>query len=226
MPKSMILLACVVLAFLGMAGCAGEKHAPESAKDVFGVWAAVDHDGDLFDVVIYPTGTAVTNWSKGPDGAKGQVGKWTATADGIEIKFPDGWRDVFKRSGTGFIQEGYAPGTKDGLPMNTCRAIRVTDPRARFVGVWETPDRETGKPLFIAVFSDGTAKKTSDSAAKGLWTVQYGNAYFNWSDGWVNRILRTETRYVDQVWRPTEIPEESQPAILNIRRVGDPQTAE
>ncbi len=227
MPKSMILLACVALCFSSLMGCASNAPAPESAKDVFGVWAAVDHDGDLFDLVIYPDGTAVTNWSKGSEGAKGQKGKWVAGADGgIEIKYPDGWHDVFKRDGTGFVQEGYAPGPKGALPTNSCRAIRVTDPRARFVGVWETPDRDSGKPLYIAVFSDGTARKTSDAKAKGLWTVQYGNAYFTWSDGWNNRIVRTETRYIDQVWRPTEIPEQSQPAILNIRRVGDPQTAE
>ncbi len=224
MPNYMTLLACVVVALFTLTGCSGNK-VPDSvaAHDALGVWAAVDHDGDLFDIVVYPNGTAVTNWSKGPDGAKGQLGKWTATAEGIEIKFPDGWRDVFKRSGTGFMQEGYGPGTKNALPMNTCRVIRVTEPRARFVGVWETPERETGKTLYIAVFSDGTAKKSLPANAKGLWSVQYGNAWFNWEDGWNNRIVRTETKYVDQVWRPTETVEMTQPAILPIKRVGDPQ---
>jgi hypothetical protein len=226
MPNIMTLLACVVVALLALPGCSGVKEpGPETAQDVLGVWAAVDHDGDLFDIVIYPNGTAVTNWSKGPDGAKGQMGKWKATAEGIDISYPDGWKDKFKRSGTGFMQEGYAPGArKEAIPMNTCRPIRVTEPRARYVGVWETPDRDSGKPLYIAVFSDGTAKKTNPRNAKGLWSVQYGNAWFTWEDGWHNRIVRTETKFVDQVWRPTETPEMTQPAILAIKRVGDPQT--
>ncbi len=48
--------------------------APIATADAAGSWTLVDDENVTFDVVLTPDGGAVSNWSKGPHGARGE---WT-----------------------------------------------------------------------------------------------------------------------------------------------------
>jgi hypothetical protein len=173
-------------AALAAGGCATRlSPADAAAREFAGGWALADTEGDLFDVIVRADGTAVTNWSKGAAGARGERGTWTPAAggEGISLSYDSGWRDVIQRAGRGYSKRSYGPGVPvSAVPTNEGVALRVRGPVLPFVGVWET-SRDGGAAEFLAMKSDGSARRTGAPSATGRWSVSDGAARVEWSDG-------------------------------------------
>lgn len=198
----LLLLSLLTLSILFANGCATSKSSA-AGREFVGTWAAKDTEGDLFNIVIYDNGTAITNWSKGESGAKGEFGRWEASKGTISINYDDGWCDVISRKGKGYYKKSYGPGASvSGNPTNQGPAKRVKGKLEPFVGVWETTAAEKDVPFFMALKSDGTAVKSIDPKSTGKWSVIDGCAVSTWSDGWTDRICIGKDGATNEAWKP------------------------
>lgn len=197
-----LLLPVFALSMILSSGCATTS-ASSAANEYVGTWSAKDTEGDLFDIVIFADGTAITNWSKGESGAKGEFGRWKLAQNTISIQYDDGWCDVISKKGSGYYKKSYGPGVPtDAKPTNQGPAKRVKGKIAPFVGVWETTAAEIDVPFFMALKSDGTAAKSIDPKSKGKWKIINGCAVSTWSDGWTDRICIGKDGATNEAWKP------------------------
>lgn len=201
-PTRFLLLPALTLSILFVNGCV--TSSPSSAgKEFVGTWAAQDSEKDLFNIVIFENGTAITNWAKGETGAKGEFGRWEAEAGKITLTYDDGWRDILVRKGSGYKHMSYGPGAKTSdKPTNQGPASRVKGKLLPFVGVWEAASAVNDAPFFIALKSDGTALKTINPKARGTWKVVDGGAWMTWTDGWTDRIGHGKNGMTNEAWKP------------------------
>lgn len=186
-----------------------------ASKDVgaefVGTWTLTDSEDEPFDVVISPNGTAITNWTKGDAGARGESGLWKAAKDRITINYGDGWSDIIVRTRHGYRKISFGPGeSREGKPTNSGPATRVEGPRLPFVGVWKGTGALNHEPFFIALKSDGTARKTLAPDAEGLWNVVNGQVTIRWNDGWLSILERTKGGVAEAAWSP-DTPFNQQP---------------
>jgi hypothetical protein len=198
----LLLLSALTFSILLGNGCATTSSS-SAANEFVGTWSAKDTEGDLFNIVIYADGTAITNWSKGESGAKGEFGRWTLSGNTITITYDDGWCDVISKKGSGYYKNSYGPGASpNAKPTNQGPAKRVTGKITPFVGVWETTAVENETPFFIALKSNGTAAKTIDPKSSGKWKLVDGCAVSTWSDGWTDRICIGKDGATNEAWKP------------------------
>ena len=175
-PLRATVLACSFI----MVSCgsvpASDRSAPASgafaAAEVPGTWSLTDDENVTFDVVLSAEGTAVSNWSKGPQGAQGEEGRWSLKDGCIEIDYTDGWHDAIIRDHRGWlVKQSYAPGaSRSGPPTNHGQAVRTPEVLARWVGLYETQSQESaGKQTFrIAIQSSHVAWKTIGTPKMGM----------------------------------------------------------
>lgn len=191
----------------------------KSPVDWSGVWSALDEQGQTFDIVLFPNGQAVSTWTKGPAGARGERGWWRPTPDGAMIFFDDGWTDLLVRDGEGYRHRGYSPGTLlSGASTNESDARRAEGPEAAYVGIWWLSKEPDGSDLYVALQSGGRAASTIN-AGDGKWTATADGAVCEWPDGWTDLITLTPEGYRKRSWvgsRENATPADISPA----RRAG------
>tara|TARA_B100001059_G_scaffold53460_1_gene47552 strand:+ start:8772 stop:9659 length:888 start_codon:yes stop_codon:yes gene_type:complete len=203
------ILAGLILVCGGLSACQTRQSViPEPLEsvtqgmDYLGTWALNDTDNQLFNIVVRPDRTVVSNWSKGARGAQGERGSWKRTGTRLVISYKDGWTDVLSPSRYGISRQSYRPGTGvDGTPSSFGSAVRVTDPLANFCGVFQVG--EDGE--FVSLLSSGLAYK-SDAASNmlaakidlvpGTWTLKDNSAMISWSDQSVQRVSWQRGVYV------------------------------
>lgn len=203
-----------------------EPTAPPSEDTVkteafHGVWATVDSQGEHFDMVIFPNGQAVTNWSKGLGGAKGERGFWRKENTRLIAVYEDGWTDVLTAAADGFGHAGFSPETPLGAPpTNTAPARRVAAPVATYTGVWRMNREPDGTYQYLALFSTGRAFSTVNGGTEGTWEASEQGARCTWpKDGWVDLIEPGPEGWQKRSWVG---PESSTPAdIAPATRVGE-----
>ncbi len=170
--------------------------------DYLGTWALNDTDNQLFNIIVRPDRTVVSNWSKGSRGAEGERGNWKRTGTRMIISYKDGWTDVLSPSRYGISRQSYQPGTgTDGMPSSFGSAVRVADPMAQFCGVFQIG--EDGG--FVSLLSSGLAYKSDALSNRigdridvipGTWTMDEGVALISWSDQIIERVSWQRGVYV------------------------------
>lgn len=193
---------------------------PASKISYIGTWSVADDQGRLFDIVIFPNGQAVSNWTKGASGAQGERGFWRMHGSRLVVFFQDGWTDVLSESATGFEHRGFEPGSPlDGTPKNQSPAKRLDGDG--FTGVWCLNKEPDGSYLYIALQSSGRAMSTIGGGTEGTWEKTAEGARCIWPDGWNDLIFSSNDGYLKRSWvGPTEqnsTPADISPAL----RVGD-----
>ena len=188
--------------------------APEEAVDS---WTLTDSENTTFDVRLSPGGKAISNWSKGPNGARGESGRWTIASGDIVIEYDDGWCDriVGRADGT-FGKISFAPGEpRDGVATNFGQAVRTPAAFAQWIGVYELPQAESrlGRPFFVAIQSSHAAWKSIDDVRVGSWWVSgSGWLRIRWANGWFDEFRPVFTGYEVRSWKPgTEIDAKGDP---------------
>jgi len=206
--RSIFLLAIAIV----LTGCTPERPAvPEQPKvpapeavempaDAAGVWQVNDENGEPFDLVLFPGGQVVSNWTKGSGKARGERGFWRMLGGRILVLFDDGWTDVLSAGEQGFVHAGFAPAVSPDSekPTNTSHAIRFEKPEAAFVGVWRLNREPDGNYQYLNLKSTGTAMSTVGGGTEGRWELVGDAARCTWPDGWVDQIAR-----VDGAWQKT-----------------------
>lgn len=159
-----------------------------------------------FDVVLAPDGGAVSNWSKGPHGARGESGRWVIANGRIVIDYVDGWRDVILRKPTGELaKRSWGPGVaRDGAPSNFGQAVRTAASYASWIGVYELPVAQstTGEKFAIAIQSSHVAWKTIDEVKVGCWWIADGFLRIRWANGWCDELHTLGADYEVRSWKP------------------------
>jgi len=186
-----------------------DSPAPQSAKqtpvEFAGTWTTTDEQGQVFDIVVFPNGQTVTNWTKGNAGARGQRGLWRQENGRLIALFDDGWTDVIQSADGGFVHQGFSPGTPlDGTATNQAPASRADGPEAAFVGVWRMNKEPDGSYLYLALQSNGRALSTINGGTEGKWEKTGKGALCTWPDGWADLIERSSEGWQKRSWVGTE----------------------
>lgn len=183
-----------------------ETSAPVDAAvlvDSFeGAWTTRDEQGQVFDIVIFPNGQAITNWTKSPDGARGERGYWRREAGRLLAFYQDGWTDLIVATPGDFEHRGFAPGTSlSAPPTNQAPAQRLpNDAKTGFVGIWRLNQEPDGSYLYLALQSNGRAFSTINGGTEGKWEATDKGALCTWPDGWVDLISRGPQGWQRRAW--------------------------
>lgn len=185
-----------------------------------GTWAVADDQGQVFDIVVFPNGQAVSDWTKGSSGAQGERGFWRLADNRLLVFFQDGWTDVISESDAGFKHRGFEPGTAmDGPPKNESAARRVEGDG--FAGVWCLNKEPDGSNLYVALQSSGRAFSTVGGGTEGKWEQTKEGALCKWPDGWNDLISTSSDGFQKRSWvgpaEQTTPPPDISPAL----RVGN-----
>ncbi|MCE9619864.1 MAG: hypothetical protein K8R92_08140 [Planctomycetes bacterium] len=186
---------------------ASGKIASEITRDVAeGTWALTDSQNALFNVNLLEDGLAISTWSKGPDGAKGERGTWKIEDGVLVMNWTDGWMDVIQLGQIGFEKYSYAPrASRQGIPTSFGQAIKVLDGSSPWVGVWRTRSADPNyqsKPFYIVLQSNGSAVKSIDAINTGCWQLQQGGIAIYFSDGWFMMVKRDGDAVESRSWAP------------------------
>lgn len=205
----------------------GERGATMTRVSAVATWTLTDTQNEPFNVVIASDGSAVDNWWKGPDGAKGERGRWEFVGETIDIRYSSGWRDVISPAQLGFHQVSYAPGLAPGSgptqsPNHEGQAVKVVGDRLPFVGVWTisgalaTPKHE----VFVSMRSDGMCRKSVGENDFGTWHVEGANAIIDWADGWHTTLEPTaDGSMFSKSWQPGVAQREMPTSATTAQRV-------
>lgn len=237
-PHSMKLLWLIPLFALLLAGCSKppppppverkpvEKPAgvavpaPVQKISYVGTWSVADDQGQIFDMVIFPNGQAVSNWTKGPAGAHGERGFWRVENNRLLVLFQDGWTDEILPGEQGFKHRGFEPGTDmNGPPKNESAARRIEEDR--FTGVWCLNKEPDGSYLYVALQSSGRAFSTIRGGTEGTWERTKEGALCKWPDGWNDLIFATNDGFQKRSWVGTAENNTTPPDISPALRVGE-----
>lgn len=199
-----------------------DKQAPSKAIDSFeGTWTTKDEQGQVFDIVIFPNGQVVTNWTKGADGVKGERGFWRREGDRLIAFYQDGWTDTLMASKDGFEHQGYSPQTPlSSSPTNRAPAQRLLEgDKGAYVGVWRLNQEPDGSYLYLALQSNGRAVSTINGGTEGQWELTERGAVCTWPDGWIDVISRSPNGWQRRSWIGSET---NAPAdVSDATRVGE-----
>ncbi|MSR33860.1 MAG: hypothetical protein EXS12_03540 [Phycisphaerales bacterium] len=209
--KYLALIAVSVMSLL-MGACASPHPtsgtiATEITRDVAeGTWALTDSENALFNVNLLNDGVAISNWSKGPDGAKGESGTWKVEDGILLLNWTDGWLDVIQLGQIGFEKYSYAPrANRQGPPTSFGQAVKVLDDSSQWSGVWKTRSADpkfNKQPFYICLLSNGAAMKSIDAINTGWWQKQQGGIAIYFSDGWYMLLTREGDTVEAKSWAP------------------------
>jgi hypothetical protein len=208
---SILRLSAVFFALVAI-GCAALKPAPRepiasaptvSAAEVVGTWSLTDDENATFDVRLSASGSAVSNWSKGPSGAAGEQGRWSISGDRVVVDYVDGWRDCIIRTADGrFRKESFSPSApREGAATNSGIAVRTAEPAAVWTGVYAVAAAGGAEAHHIAVQSTGLAHKSTGSRRTGAWWVSDGALWIRWTDGGTTELRATSAGFSTRSWR-------------------------
>ena len=157
--------------------------------DFVGTWTTMDDQGQVFDIVIFPNGQVVTNWTKSKAGAYGERGLWRRENARLVAFYHDGTSDIMEAGPDGTIYTGHASGAPlEAAPSSTSTARRLTAEEAKFVGVWRLNREPDGTYQYLSLQSNGRAFSTVNGGTEGKWVAANGAAECTWPDGWVDRL--------------------------------------
>jgi hypothetical protein len=198
--------------------------SPKTPISYEGLWTAADAQGQAFDIVIFPNGQAVTTWTKGAEGARGERGYWRREERGITVVYSDGSTDVIEREENGFLHRRYSAGSPlDSQPLAQGEARKGEGNDSALVGVWRLNKEPDGSHLYIALQSGGRAVSTINGGTEGKWRVNEKGALCEWPDGWVDQIERGNAGWQKRSWIGSE---SSAPADFSLAtRVGEARFA-
>lgn len=190
---------------------------------VEGTWAVTDEQGDLFDIVLFPNGQAVTDWTKGPDKAKGQHGKWVKKETGAVITYNSLDSDVIEKTAEGYQMKRLSGRTTVNLNMAKPLAMtRVEGPMAKYVGIWKMNQEPDGSYLMMALQSSGRAVSTVNGGTVGTWAVKGKGVLCTWPDNWFDMIEREGKTWQRRSWVGAEANGEADKS--EAERVGEGET--
>jgi hypothetical protein len=196
---------------------------PEPSKNKVsyeGIWTTTDAQGQPFDIVIFPNGQAITNWTKGSEGARGERGYWRQDENRLTVLYSDGCTDILEHDHGGFRHRRYSAGSPlDAEPMARSEAKRAEGSQSALVGVWQLNKEPDGSHLYIALHSNGRAISTIKGGTEGKWRANEKGALCEWPDGWVDQIERGATGWQKRSWIGSD---SGAPADLSLAtRVGE-----
>ncbi|HEY5812610.1 MAG TPA: hypothetical protein VIT23_08150 [Terrimicrobiaceae bacterium] len=186
-----------------------------------GTWTTTDAQGQVFDIILYPNGQAVTNWTKGPAGARGERGYWRCEKERLTIVYNDGCTDIIEPAEThSFRHRRYsAVAVLGSQPIFETEAKRTRGDRLGLVGVWRLNKEPDGSHLYIALQSNGSAVSTINGTTLGRWKANEKGALCEWPDGWTDQIELGNGGWQKRSWIGAE---ENAPADLSLAtRVGE-----
>ena len=185
-----------------------------------GTWTVTDGRGLVFDVIIFTNGQAVTNWVKGPAGARGERGYWRCEHQRLTVVYTNGCTDVIQPAEGKFSYSRYEAGSAlDAKPMVHAGARRLENSELALIGVWRLNQEPDGSHLYIALQSNGSAFSTINGTTSGKWKANENGALCEWPDGWIDQIERGTGGWQKRSWigSDTGAPADLSPAT----RVGE-----
>ncbi len=194
--------------------------APKPKISYEGIWTTRDAQGQLFDIIVFPNGQAVTNWTKGTEGARGERGYWRQDEQRLTVLYSDGSTDILEQDESEVRHRRYSPGSPlDAQPVARGDAKRADSNQSPLIGVWQLNKEPDGSHLYIALQSNGRAISTINGGTEGKWKTNEKGALCEWPDGWVDQIERGISGWQKRSWVGSET---SAPADLSLAtRVGE-----
>jgi hypothetical protein len=185
-----------------------------------GTWTVTDARGPVFDVIVFKSGQAVTNWVKGSAGARGERGYWRCDQQRLTIVYTNGCTDIIQPAEGKFSYWRYDAGAAlDATPIVHAEARRLENSQLALIGVWRLNQEPDGSHLYIALQSNGSAFSTINGTTSGKWKANANGALCEWPDGWIDQIERGTGGWQKRSWigSATGAPADLSPAT----RVGE-----
>jgi hypothetical protein len=185
-----------------------------------GTWTVTDARGPVFDIIVFKNGQAVTNWVKGPAGARGERGYWRSEQQRLTIVYTNGCTDIIQPAEDKFSYSRYEAGAAlEGMPIVQAEARRLENGQLALIGVWRLNQEPDGSHLYIALQSNGRAFSTINGTTSGKWKANENGALCEWPDGWIDQIERSTGGWQKRSWvgSDTGAPADLSPAT----RVGE-----
>jgi len=184
-----------------------------------GIWVTSDEQGQAFDIVLFPDGQAVSTWTKGAGGARGERGFWRIERGRLLVFFHDGWTDEIVAKDGGRVHRGFEPGADLGGKWKS-EAPTWKVEEDGFTGIWQLNKEPDGNYLYVALQSSGRAFSTIAGGTEGKWTAAKGGALCSWPDGWNDLISPSPEGYQKRSWVGPEEQNATPPDISPATRVG------
>jgi hypothetical protein len=185
-----------------------------------GTWTVTDARGPVFDIIVFKNGQAVTNWVKGPAGARGERGYWRADPQRLTIVYTNGCTDIIQPAEGKFSYSRHEAGSAlEAKPLVHAEAKRLESGQLALIGVWRLNQEPDGSHLYIALQSNGSAFSTINGTTTGKWKANESGAFCEWPDGWIDQIERGSGGWQKRSWigSDTGAPADLAPAT----RVGE-----
>jgi hypothetical protein len=185
-----------------------------------GTWTVTDARGPVFDIIVFKNGQAVTNWVKGPAGARGERGYWRSDQQRLTIVYTNGCTDIIQPAEDKFSYCRYEAGAAlEAMPIVQAEARRLENSQLALIGVWRLNQEPDGSHLYIALQSNGRAFSTINGTTSGKWKANENGALCEWPDGWIDQIERSTGGWQKRSWvgSDTGAPADLSPAT----RVGE-----
>ena len=184
------------------------------------VWACADAEGEAFDLVLWPDGTVVTTWVKGPLGARGERGFWHRGGGRVLALLEDGWSDVISPTRDGsFEHAGRGPGASlHDPPSNQSPARMLEGLDRKLVGVWVFTSGSRIESRYVCFRSD--RRLFSSDGNTGSWIPLTNAARCEWKDGSIEVIRWQGTTASLQSWEAGVPTRKVAPTVSTPFRVG------
>ena len=203
---SVLFFVMVAVGCSTTASVRSPRGAAIAAQDAVGVWTLCDDENAAFDVRLSASGSAISNWSKGSVGARGEWGHWSIVDGSVVIDYDDGWRDIVFRNDRGWLRKkSYSPEMpREGPARSESSAVRTADGLAAWVGVYEIAaiGSRTGTASFVAIQSTGLAWNTANAERIGSWWMAGDALRIRWANGWIDEFRRGASGFEVRSWRP------------------------
>ena len=177
-----------------------------------GFWQVNDADGEPYVVRLNSDFTATSTWSKGPNGFKGERGRWRESEDMAQIEWYGAESNQIRKRKDGFTLEAYSQSAR-GTPLPISDAILLD---ARNVETWEVVfedefdhaelDRDKWMPglPWTQIVNNELGGYTEDNVS--IWdgklvltaydeVVTYGGKQLPYSTGAISSFGRLEQAY-------------------------------
>ena len=172
-----------------------------------GTWVLTG-GGESIEITLFENGQVASPTPGTRNGLPGRRGFWRVDGVRVMVALEDGSELIF------VSKRGRVLWTDDASRSSrqiaaTQQANQVALPAGDYCGIWRLEPQPDGRFLYAVLFADGSAANSIPGAPRGKWISDRESAVVQWSDGWLDRLTRTDRGARKESFAPGSGPDAS-----------------